>query len=105
MIGYQTAEKSDHMSFFNNVSNLRVDFESYSFKAKGITSYDGKEVYQITYSYRKDSALTVSGNYLSLASATGTLFITTDSYAIIKADQIKTYDNNYYTYYSLLQKI
>lgn len=94
IVGYQTTTKSDHLSFFDNVSNLKVDFDNYSFKAKGITSYDGKEVYEITYSYRQDSALTVSGNYLSLATAKGSLFITTDSYAIVKAVQEKKYGNS-----------
>lgn len=94
IVGYQTAERSTHLSFYTDVSNLKTDLESYSFTGLGITSYDGKEVYQISYSYKKDSALMTSGSYLEMAKATGTLYITTDTYAFIKSEEIKSYGKN-----------
>lgn len=94
MVGYQVAEKSEHMSFYKDVSNLRADFENYFFVFAGITYYDSLEVYEINYSHKKDSVLTTSGNYLELTHAIGSLFITTDTYAFVKTEDIKTYGHN-----------
>ncbi len=94
IVGYQAREKTEHMSFYANVSNLKIDMDSYSFTFKGITSYDGQEVYKIGYVYKKDSVLMTSGDYRIRAQATGSLFITTDTYAIIKTEEIKTYAKN-----------
>lgn len=94
IVGYQAFEKSEHLMFYSNVSNLKADMEDYTFDYKGITSYDGQEVYKITYAYKKDSALTTSGKYKLLAQSTGSLFITTDTYAIIKTEETKTYEQN-----------
>jgi hypothetical protein len=91
LIGYQTAEKSEHISFFSDVNNLKTDFESYFFTFKGITDYDEHDVYIIGYEYKKDSVLTTSGAYLQLAKIEGTLFITTDDFAIVKAEEVKSY--------------
>ena len=91
LVGYQTPQKSEHISFFSDVSNLKTDFESYSFTFKGITDYDEHDVYIIGYEYKKDSVLTTSGAYLPLAKIEGTLFITTDDFAIVKAEEIKSY--------------
>ncbi len=117
IVGYQAAQKSDHFSFYANVSNLKTDLDSYAFKFEGITSYDNQEVYEITYVYRKDSVLTTSGNYRIRAEAKGSLFITTDSYAFVKTEEVKTYakntvrtlsyyrkfDGRYYPYHFILQ--
>lgn len=94
MVGYQTKIPSEHLSFYNDVSNLKTDFENYTFTFDGITNYDDQEVYQISYAYKKDSVSTTSGGYLYLTQATGSLFITTDTYAIIKTDEIKKLDSN-----------
>lgn len=94
VVGYQTADKSEHLSFYNEVSNLQADFENYSFAFKGITTYDGQEVYEITFSYKKDSVLTTSGKYLELPQSTGSLFITTDSYAFVKTEEEKLFGPN-----------
>jgi hypothetical protein len=94
VVGYQTTAKSEHLSFHTEVSNLKTDFESYSFTFKGIHHYDNQEVYEISYSYKKDSILTTSGKYLPLTQVNGSLFITTDSYAFIKTEEEKSYGNN-----------
>ena len=94
LVAYQAAEKSDHLSIYSNVSNLKTDIEDYSFAYMGITSYDGQEVYKINYTHKKDSALTTSGNYKVRPEATGSLFITTDTYAFIKSEEVKSYENN-----------
>ncbi len=104
VVGYQARKKSEHMSFYTNVSNLKTDMDSYSFSFKGITSYDGQEVYTIGYVYKKDSVLTTSGDYRIRAQATGSIFITTDTYAIIKTEELKTYGKNSVrtkTYYAM----
>ncbi|MBI1770095.1 MAG: carboxypeptidase-like regulatory domain-containing protein [Bacteroidetes bacterium] len=94
IVAYQTAIKSDHMSFYTEVSNLKTDLDSYSFTFEGITTYDGQEVYEISYAYKKDSALTTSGQYLTLTQATGSLFITTDTYAFVKTEEAKQFERN-----------
>ncbi len=94
LVGYQSAEKTDYLSFYSEVSNLRTDFEKYDFSCSGITYYDGLEVYEIDYEHRKDSVLTTSGNYLQRPLARGTLYITTDTFAFIKTEDIRTYGNN-----------
>ncbi|MCX8492123.1 MAG: carboxypeptidase-like regulatory domain-containing protein [Cyclobacteriaceae bacterium] len=94
IVGYQTDKKSERMSFYTDVSNLRTDFEKYDFVCRGITYYDGLEVYEITYQNRKDSVLTTSGKYLSLVDITGTLFITTGGYAFVRTEENKAYGTN-----------
>jgi hypothetical protein len=94
VVGYQTAMKSEHLSFYTDVSNLKTDFEKYNFTCQAITYYDGLEVYQINYSCKKDSVLTTEGNYLELTQVTGSLFITTDTYAFVKTEEEKSYGNN-----------
>jgi hypothetical protein len=94
VVGYQTVEKSPHLSFYTDVSNLWTDMDGYSFAFNGITTYDGDEVYQINYTYKKDSALTSSGGYVSLCQVTGSLFITTDNFAFVKTEEVKTYGRN-----------
>ncbi len=94
LVGYQESEKSEHMSFYATVSNLKADLESYTFTFEGITHYDGQEVYEIKYIYKTDSVLTTSGKYRIRAQANGSLFITTDSYAFIKTEDEKSYGGN-----------
>ncbi len=94
VVGYQTEAKSEHLSFYTDMSNLKTDFEKYNFTCQAITYYDGLEVYQINYSYKRDSVLTTSGSYLELAQASGSLFITTDTYAFVKTEDVKSYQGN-----------
>lgn len=112
LIGYQTNQKSSRLDFFTSISTLKTDFGNYTFKFDEITNYDGQEVYKIDYAYRKDSVLTTTG-YKMLPQATGSLFITTDTYAFIKTDEVKfdvyntirttayyrKYGNKYYPYH------
>ncbi len=94
MVGYQTDKRSEHMSFYTDVSNLRTDFDKYDFVCKGITYYDGLEVYEITYQNKKDSVLTTTGKYLDLVDIKGTLFITTGGYAFVKTEENKSFGTN-----------
>ncbi|MFN7791423.1 MAG: carboxypeptidase-like regulatory domain-containing protein, partial [Cyclobacteriaceae bacterium] len=84
IVAYQTDKRSEHMSLYTDVSNLRTDFDKYDFLCKGITYYDGLEVYEITYQNKKDSVLTTTGKYLDLVDIKGTLFITTGGYAFVR---------------------
>jgi thiol-disulfide isomerase/thioredoxin len=95
IVGYQTPQRSQHISFYTDVSNLKTDFENYSFVFKGSTTYDGEDVYEISYTYKKDSVLTTSGKYLALTEISGLLYITMDTHAIIKTEEIKKYGPNY----------
>ncbi len=94
IVGYQTTDRHKHLSFYTDVSNLITDFDKYSFTCKAITYFDGLEVYEINYTYRKDSVLTTSGKYLELTQVTGSLFVTTDTYAFVKSEEIKSYAGN-----------
>ncbi len=119
LVGYQATLKSDHYSIYANVSNLKIDLDSYSFKFKGITLYDNHEVYQIDYTYKKDSVITPSGNYRIRTIASGSLFITTGNYAFVKTEELKTdgrntirtlayyrkYADQYYPYHFILEGV
>lgn len=112
IVGYQLRAKKDQVDFYNTVSNLKADFNYYTFSYEAITVHDGQEVYLIEYASKEDSVLTTSG-YLRRPHATGTLYITTDTHAIVKAEQKKTfgdhtietaafyrkYDDKYYPYH------
>jgi hypothetical protein len=92
-VAYQTASKKDHLSFADDASNLKTDFTNYTFTFDGITYYDGQEVYKIDYVHKKDSVLTTTG-YKILPQASGSLFITIDSYAFVKTQDEKYDDFN-----------
>lgn len=92
-VGYQTSIKGIPLSPFEETSNLWTDFTSYSFTFNGITNYDGQDVYKIGYIHKKDSILTTSG-YKILAEASGTLYITMDTYAFVKTEDVKYDDVN-----------
>jgi hypothetical protein len=104
VVGYQTATKAEHLSFYTDASNLKTDFEKYDFTCKAITYYDGLEVYKIDYSSKKDSALTTAGNYKALTEISGSIFVTTDTYAIVKTEEVKTYEKNKVTTTSFYRK-
>ncbi len=95
LVGYQTPQRSQHISFYTDVNNLKTDFENYSFAFEGITTYDGEDVYKINYAYKKDSVLTTSGKYLDLTDISGTLYITMHSHSIVKTEELKQYGANY----------
>lgn len=112
VVGYQAREKQTHLSFYSDVSNLKIDAEDYAFEFNGVTTYDEQNVYEITYTYKTDSVLT-TGGYRQLPAARGTLFITMDGYAIVKAEEVRTeganevrsvaryrkFNNTYYPYH------
>lgn len=89
VVGYQLQEKGKQLSFYSTVSNLKADFARYSFAYDATTVYDGQEVFLIAYTSRKDSILTTSG-YVDLPTISGVLYITTDRYAIVKTEEIKS---------------
>ena len=89
VVGYQINEKGKPLTFYNTVSNLKVDFDRYTFSYDATTVYDGQEVFLIAYANTKDSILTTSG-YVDLPTITGTLYITTDRYAIVKTEETKS---------------
>jgi hypothetical protein len=116
VVGYQSSTQNNQLKIFEEVSNLKGDFENYTFTFDGITNYDGQEVYKIGYSHKKDSILTTSG-HIDLPEASGSLFITTDRYAFVKTEDVKSdkvntirstayyrkYDNKYYPYHFIRQ--
>lgn len=88
MVGYQTKLKSTRVSLSENTSNLKTDFLNYIFTFDGITTYDDQEVYKINYEHKKDSVLTTAG-YRALPQSSGSLYITTDTYAFVKTEDTK----------------
>jgi thiol-disulfide isomerase/thioredoxin len=86
--GYQTRLPSEHLSFFADISNVKTDMEHYTFTFEGITTYDGKEVYEIAYLFREDSLLTTQG-YIPRPRSAGSLYITTQEFAFIKTIETK----------------
>lgn len=92
-VAYQAPEKSEYLSFFSEVSNLKADFDNYTFTFAGVTNYDAREVYEIQYEYKKDSVLTTAG-YKPRAEASGSLFIDMDNYAFVKTEDLKYQDGN-----------
>jgi hypothetical protein len=109
---YQRLTPKKHLNAFDEVSNLKVDFDRYKFIFGGITRYDGQEVYKINYESAPDSILTTTG-YVKAPTAKGTLFITTDTYAFVKTEDVREdgintvrssayylkHRNNYYPYH------
>lgn len=112
VLAYQTSAKSNHLTFFSEVSNLKTDFEDYQFEFVSGTTYDGQQVYEIRYAYKEDSLLTTNG-YVDAPRAEGTLYITTDTFAFVKTEEVKyqgsdtvrtsayyrKYDDHYYPYH------
>ncbi|HTH58322.1 MAG TPA: carboxypeptidase-like regulatory domain-containing protein [Cyclobacteriaceae bacterium] len=91
LVGHQARGKSEHLSFYSDISHLQSDFSDFDFMFDRVTTYDGQDVYQIDYTYKKDSVLLTSGKYQRLASVEGTLFIAMDSYAFVKAEETKRF--------------
>lgn len=85
---YQLLEGTPHISVFESLSNLKYNLERYQFTLEGITVYDNSDAYIIAYQSKPDSILTTSG-YVQAPKAKGTLFVATDTHAIIKAEETK----------------
>jgi thiol-disulfide isomerase/thioredoxin len=73
--------------FSGETSTLRRDLKKFTFTLEGTTEYDGVPVYRITYKSPVDSIRMNTGGVL-YASQEGTLYITTDTYAIVTSDHI-----------------
>lgn len=111
IVAYQSSDKT-LSTIFDGVNTLSANLSDYTFTFTGITSFDGEDVYKIEYVQREDSVLTTSG-YKILPQASGTLFITTDTYAFVKTENVqydathtihttayyKKYGNKYYPYH------
>jgi hypothetical protein len=112
MAAYQAGQPSQYLSFFSDVSNLRIDSRNYRFTFNGTTTYDGQVVYEIGYQLRKDSVPTRQG-HLVMPQSRGKLFIALDSYALLKMEDLKywnrdtvrtsayyrQYENRFYPYH------
>lgn len=85
---YQLSTAPQHLSLFGEVNELRATIHKYKFNMLGITRHDDEEVYIIGYASREDSILTTVG-YKKSPGAVGTLFITTTTHAIVKAEEVK----------------
>ncbi len=68
------------------VSSLKTYRKRYDFKVEGISSYDGKDVYVVGY---KNKSNTGPGGLLVYGQS-GTLYIATGTYAIVKAETIRS---------------
>jgi hypothetical protein len=88
---YQTTTSSRYLKAFEEISDLKIDLENYEFSFDGIRSYDSSEVYKIDYRRKLDSVLTTSG-YREAPKAQGTLYIDTQDFAIVSAEDNRMYD-------------
>lgn len=88
LVAYQTPEETERFDYYSGLSNLRMDFEDFDFSFAGLTTYDGTEVYEIKYQYKQESAES-SWPQAHSSGASGTLFITTDTHAIVRADELR----------------
>jgi thiol-disulfide isomerase/thioredoxin len=102
--GYQAPAPGNHRPFFSDVSNLQPDLADFNFLFEGLSTYDDQTVYKIAYIYKIDSVLTTQGFQL-LPVINGTLFITTDTYAIVKATEERSDGPNAIRSTALYRKI
>lgn len=74
-----------------SISALLKDVAKYTYTLVGITTYDGKEVFEIHYESQGDVAV-MGGMLYKLrhyARLSGKLYITTDTYAFVKTENIR----------------
>ncbi len=60
----------------------------YDLNLKGITMYENKRVYEISFDCKKPSAYTTGFGYPSPISASGTIFIDVDTYTVLKIETL-----------------
>lgn len=84
--GYQMKGLDHALSVAGYVSTLRTYRNQYNFNVTGISSYDGKDVYVVTYASKPGARL---GGYTVFAQS-GTLYIVTKTFAIVKAEMHRT---------------
>ncbi|WP_165823914.1 carboxypeptidase-like regulatory domain-containing protein [Pseudochryseolinea flava] len=82
-VGYQIKTSQGKFDFVNEyqVSMLRRRLKDFSFTYEGITAYDEQDVYIIHYEHHQDTL----NNATFSARQSGTLYINTKDYAIIKS--------------------
>jgi len=89
--GYQMRKGKFYGSYsMGTISHLLKDIAKYEYKLEGITTYDGQDVFEISYK-SLDSTVSVKGalyriNYM--AHFSGRVFITTDTYAFVKTESL-----------------
>ncbi len=65
-------------------SNVLYRTSSYDLKNEGVTSYEGKKVYQISFSNNSPGAYSTGYGYPAPESSKGTIFIDSEKYAVVK---------------------
>lgn len=84
--GYQMKGKDYFVSMFGYVSTLKTYRKQYDFKVEGISSYDGKDVYVVSYKSKPGATL---GGYATNGQS-GSLYVVTKTFAIVKAETLRT---------------
>ncbi|UII20199.1 carboxypeptidase-like regulatory domain-containing protein [Fulvivirga ligni] len=86
LAAYQDMDDEEHfLPIFGSQSNLKRKMKEYSFKLKGISNYDGHEVYVIDYTSKKWEETLSTGIKLNVTHK-GQLHIRSDNYAFIKSE-------------------
>lgn len=93
IIGYGMFKKDEHLNFYDPVNPLRLDLDKFDFKLNGVATYDGEDAYRISFQSKPDSILTTSG-YIPATSVSGTLYINSKSYAILKTEEVRQEGSN-----------
>jgi thiol-disulfide isomerase/thioredoxin len=73
-------------SMFSGVSNLKMNLKDYDFNLVGLTQHDNEYIYKIEYNL-KNKGIVLSSGFLINQTRTGTLYINTNDYAIVRAEQ------------------
>lgn len=109
--GYQARKNQGIFAILGNVNGLYYNLKRYKFSLEAVTTYDDKEVYQINYVLNDTTGISKTFNYRN----SGSLFLTTDTYAIVRAENrilffndtlrsivsYRQYNNKYYPYHLL----
>lgn len=95
--GYQMRKGKFYASYMRGtISSLLKDVGNYEYKLEGLTTYDGQEVFEISYK-SLNSTVSLKGALYTInytAHFTGKLFITTDTYAFVKTENTRINKND-----------
>lgn len=95
--GYQMRKGKFYASYTRgSISSLLKNVGNYDYRLDGITTYDGQEVFEISYK-SLDSTMSLKGVLYKIrynARVVGKLFITTDNYAFVKTEYKKITPND-----------
>lgn len=96
---YQSKRQNMYQELIQDVSNLRIRLESFDFNVERITSYDGREVFEIHYKTKRSEegptskadgiVIGVNNGIVLKAHQYGVLYIDTKNYAFIKTENTK----------------